>query len=356
MAVDGRKARWRDDVVTEVVEIPLWDDEMKESLFYGKMDYFDFQVAEQRRYDKLMSKQIQKMVYEKIGPQLQATIDRGATAEEVEAMMPQTTEAILALLGDIPQLNMLATVKGESREKIRKGDPDRTDGNQKEILSSCDDKQDSGNLIRQHSGSSVSMKARVLDDSPGNSKVSQGVETNSTSLPKGDTCSSSSSSADSIPYSRTNEVPPFSSTGDRHTTYNDVKAESWKPYKGESGKPSGSNYENSMETEVQSPKKGNMANRSVPIAAYAASNTSHTETESVNLQDTNSQPMYIPYAGRPVSDTGETSRMNGINQHNDIAQPMNESSFPTTEEVHRENTDQRLEVLRRKLMKMTAGC
>ena len=103
--------------MTEVIEVPLWDEEVKTSLFYNKMDYYDFQEAEQRRYNKMMSKQIQKMVYEKMGPQLQEAIDRGASAEEIEAIMPQTTEEIFALLGTIPDPEMPAILKSDVSER-----------------------------------------------------------------------------------------------------------------------------------------------------------------------------------------------------------------------------------------------
>jgi hypothetical protein len=121
MTVARHRARWREDVVTRVVEIPVWDDDIKPTLFYNKMDYRDFQEAEQRRYDKMMAKQIQKMVYAKMGPQLQEAMDRGASAEELEAMMPQTTEAIFALLGTIPKPGMPAQLTANINETTHKG-------------------------------------------------------------------------------------------------------------------------------------------------------------------------------------------------------------------------------------------
>lgn len=118
-----RRARWKDDIVTSVVEVPVWDEEMKSTLFYNKMDYHEFQEAEQRRYDKMMMKKIQKMVYEKMGPQLQEALDRGATPEEIEAMMPQTTEDIFSLLGGIPQPDMPVTLKAPTQEAIHRSQP-----------------------------------------------------------------------------------------------------------------------------------------------------------------------------------------------------------------------------------------
>lgn len=129
--MDRNRARWRDDVVTAVIEIPRVDDDMKPSLFYNKMDYHEFQAAEQRRYDKMMMKQIQKMVQDAMAPQLQEAIDRGATAEELEAMMPQTTEAIFALLGSIPAPAMPAPPKGIEQEVIHhKSAPSVTSNNE----------------------------------------------------------------------------------------------------------------------------------------------------------------------------------------------------------------------------------
>ena len=113
--------------MTEIIEVPFWDEEVKTSLFYNKMDYYEFQEAEQRRYNKLMSKQIQKMVYEKMGPQLQEAIDRGASAEELEAIMPQTTEEIFALIGTIPNPEMPARLKTDISERVAKSVPEQTD-------------------------------------------------------------------------------------------------------------------------------------------------------------------------------------------------------------------------------------
>jgi len=113
--------------VTEVIEVPFWDEEVKTSLFYNKMDYYEFQEAEQRRYNKMMSKQIQKMVYEKMGPQLQEAIDRGASAEELEAIMPQTTEEIFALLGTIPNPEMPTILRTDISERVAKSLPEQID-------------------------------------------------------------------------------------------------------------------------------------------------------------------------------------------------------------------------------------
>ena len=65
-----RRARWREEVVTEVREIPRVEEEMKTILFYNKLDYKEFQEAEQRRYDKMMMKQIQNMVTEAMSEQI----------------------------------------------------------------------------------------------------------------------------------------------------------------------------------------------------------------------------------------------------------------------------------------------
>jgi len=115
-----RRARWNDDVVTSIVEIPVLDEDTKSVLFYSKTDYLDFQEKEQKRYDKMMGKQIQKMVYDAMGPQIQQAMDRGATPEEIEAMMPQTTEEIFQLLGGLPTLTMPAQLRAAPIETLHK--------------------------------------------------------------------------------------------------------------------------------------------------------------------------------------------------------------------------------------------
>ncbi len=120
MEVEERKTRWSEALVTSIIEIPPWDEDMKSTLFYSKMDYLDFQEKEQKRYDKMMAKQIQKMVYDAMGPQLQEAMGRGATPQEIEAMMPQTTEEIFQLLGGLPTPAMPAPLKALPTETLHK--------------------------------------------------------------------------------------------------------------------------------------------------------------------------------------------------------------------------------------------
>ena len=124
-----RRTRWNDDVVTSILEIPPLDEDTKAVLFYNKTDYLDFQEKEQRRYDKMMAKQIQKLVYDAMGPQIQQAMDRGATPEEIEAMMPQTTEEIFQLLGGLPTLTMPAPLRAAPIETLHKSSsPDHVEG------------------------------------------------------------------------------------------------------------------------------------------------------------------------------------------------------------------------------------
>jgi hypothetical protein len=87
------------ELLTRTIEVERCDPERKEELFYNKTDFARFQQDEQRRYDRMMMKKIQNMVHEKMADQIADARAQGSTDEEIDAMMPQTTEEIFALLG-----------------------------------------------------------------------------------------------------------------------------------------------------------------------------------------------------------------------------------------------------------------
>mmetsp|Transcript_37153 Transcript_37153/g.90079 ORF Transcript_37153/g.90079 Transcript_37153/m.90079 type:complete len:559 (-) Transcript_37153:1086-2762(-) len=93
--------RFHDDLTTEVHEIPSYGKDLIPDLFYTKDDYARFQSKEQKRYDKRMMKQVQQMVRDAMKNEILEAEERGATPEEIDAMMPQTPEAICELLGSI---------------------------------------------------------------------------------------------------------------------------------------------------------------------------------------------------------------------------------------------------------------
>jgi hypothetical protein len=97
-----RMVTFRKDIVTQVHSIPRLEVDDLDDLFYTKKDFARFQASEQKRHDKRMMKQIQGLVHEAMKDQLDAARSRGATEEEMEAMMPQTPEDIFAVLGGIP--------------------------------------------------------------------------------------------------------------------------------------------------------------------------------------------------------------------------------------------------------------
>lgn len=146
-----RRTRWNDNVVTSIFEIPLLDEDTKSILFYNKTDYLDFQEKEQRRYDKMMAKQIQKMVYDAMGPQIQQAMDRGATPEEIEAMMPQTTEEIFQLLGEIPTLSIPAQLRAAPVETLHKStDPGTNTNTPQHMDEEVSTNNDSNGLSANH--------------------------------------------------------------------------------------------------------------------------------------------------------------------------------------------------------------
>ena len=101
-AVPSRKVSWHGDGdITTSIEFPRVDPELKPSLFYNKSEISQFRAVEQRRIDKMMMKRIQRMVEEKMADEIEAAKARGATPEEIEAMMPQTPEQIFEIL-DMP--------------------------------------------------------------------------------------------------------------------------------------------------------------------------------------------------------------------------------------------------------------
>lgn len=101
-----RLVSFHDSLTTFIHNIPRRTPEEIEALFYNRDDFADFQAKEQRRYDKMMAKRIQDMVQEAMKDKLEAAYARNATPEEIDAMMPQTTEEIFSLLGGICALDM----------------------------------------------------------------------------------------------------------------------------------------------------------------------------------------------------------------------------------------------------------
>ncbi|KAG7367460.1 hypothetical protein IV203_030131 [Nitzschia inconspicua] len=102
----SRSVSFHEPLTTTIHFIPLRSPEETAELFYNREDFADFQAKEQRRYDKMMMKRIQEMVQEAMKDQLEAAYARNATPEEIDAMMPQTTEEIFLLLGGMAALDM----------------------------------------------------------------------------------------------------------------------------------------------------------------------------------------------------------------------------------------------------------
>eukprot|EP00934_Nitzschia_sp_Nitz4_P008077 Nitzschia sp. Nitz4//scaffold7_size249615//97276//97773//NITZ4_001166-RA/size249615-processed-gene-0.190-mRNA-1//-1//CDS//3329558409//8067//frame0 len=120
-----KRASFNAEIITDVIEVPPVDPESHSELYYSKGDYQRFQEKEQARYDKMMSKHIQNLVREAMSDQIQEAMDRGATPEEVEAMMPQTTDEIFALIGGMPNLSMPAPppkIRSETIHKTHEGE------------------------------------------------------------------------------------------------------------------------------------------------------------------------------------------------------------------------------------------
>jgi hypothetical protein len=112
-----KQTSWHEELTTEIIEIPRVEEEMMTSLFYNKQDFQKFQQDEQRRYDKKMMKQIQGMIRDIMADQLAEATESGATPEELEAMMPQTTEEIFAMLGSLPAASMPLPPKALPKEE-----------------------------------------------------------------------------------------------------------------------------------------------------------------------------------------------------------------------------------------------
>ena len=97
-----RRVTFHNDLTTNVLEFPRIDPEEKDSMFYNKVDFQKFQLEEQRRHDRMMMNRIQNMVQEVMADKIEEALGKGATPEEIEAMMPQTPEEIFVLLGSQP--------------------------------------------------------------------------------------------------------------------------------------------------------------------------------------------------------------------------------------------------------------
>jgi hypothetical protein len=100
-----RRGIWFPDIlITRTIEIPRVPQKEKNDLFYSKADLKRFQVEEHYRCHENMIKKIQAMVHGKMANEIAAAQARGASPEEIDAMMPQTSEEIFALLGAGMQL------------------------------------------------------------------------------------------------------------------------------------------------------------------------------------------------------------------------------------------------------------
>ena len=152
-----RKISFHEPLTTDVREIPLRTPEENVELFYQRQDFALFQAKEQQRYDKMMMKRIQQMVTEAMKDELEAAYARNATPEEIDAMMPQTTEEIFELLGGMPTMEMMkppsASMHQEQMAKLEATvNEDDNPGNDE-----TDDKNLGGNS--QHSNDSVDDQA-----------------------------------------------------------------------------------------------------------------------------------------------------------------------------------------------------
>lgn len=112
---------------TEIIEIEHDVDGIKDKLYYGDDDYDRFRASELKRYNKMVAKKLQKMVQEKIQPEINDAVANGATLEDIEAMVPQTHEEMVAYLGGEEKIRALVGVcfgsqlngKDKSKETIR---------------------------------------------------------------------------------------------------------------------------------------------------------------------------------------------------------------------------------------------
>jgi hypothetical protein len=131
--IDGSDDRpslvsFHEPLTTAIHCIPLRSPEESTELFYSRQDFATFQANEQRRYDKMMMKRIQEMVQEAMKDDLEAAYARNATPEEIDAMMPQTTEEIFSLLGGISALDMPKPPSAVKAEPRYQSTSDFTDG------------------------------------------------------------------------------------------------------------------------------------------------------------------------------------------------------------------------------------
>lgn len=130
---------------------------IKDDLFYGDADYERFRASEQRRYDKVVAKKLQKMVMEKMQPAINEAVANGATLQDIEAMVPKTHDEMVAYLGGEQSIRQLVqesnfsklngkkemqkssaaknTGKGENEAEIKSEDLKAIDNEVMDILS-----------------------------------------------------------------------------------------------------------------------------------------------------------------------------------------------------------------------------
>jgi hypothetical protein len=114
-----RTISFQHPLTTATHNIPLRTTEENAELFYQRQDFAFFQAKEQQRYDRMMMKRIQEMVTEAMKDELEAAHARNATPEEIDAMMPRTTEEIFKLLGGIPTMDVMKPPSAPTMHKER---------------------------------------------------------------------------------------------------------------------------------------------------------------------------------------------------------------------------------------------
>lgn len=106
---------------------------LKEDLFYSDADYARFRASEQKRHEKMIAKKVQKMVHEKLRPEINKAVAAGATLEDIEAMVPKNHEEMVAYLGGRENLRGVlgggAATFGGGRvhDTTKEKDPERDD-------------------------------------------------------------------------------------------------------------------------------------------------------------------------------------------------------------------------------------
>jgi hypothetical protein len=101
-----RLVSFHEPLTTSIYPVPFRSPDEIAQLFYSRQDLAALQAKEQQRYDKMMMKRIQQLVQNAMKDELEAAYARNASQEDIDAMMPQTTEEIFSLLGGMSALDM----------------------------------------------------------------------------------------------------------------------------------------------------------------------------------------------------------------------------------------------------------